>query len=82
MAMWKKNMTPEEAASVVERFLAGDCSSIEWCDFAETRQQDPRVEQYRKRCDKLSPLLNRPGVMDGAAVAELTKIIEELRSLV
>jgi hypothetical protein len=31
--------------------------------------------------DKLSPLVNRPGEMDKAAVAELRSIVEELRSL-
>jgi hypothetical protein len=74
-------MTPQEAAHVIERFLDGTSDSIEWCDFAETRQEDPRVERYRKRCDKLSPLVNRPGEMDQAAVAELRSIVEELRSL-
>jgi hypothetical protein len=78
---WKRDMTPEEAAQVIERFLNGAGDSIEWSDFAETRQQDPRVELYRKRCDELSPLVNRPGEMDPAAVAELTSIVKELRSL-
>jgi len=74
-------MTPAEAAAVVDRFLRETPDSIEWCDFAETRRQDPRVEKYRKRCDKLSPLVNRPGEMDEGAVAELRAIIEELRSM-
>ncbi len=74
-------MTPEEAAQVIERFLAGVSNSIEWCDFAETPQDDPRVERYRKRCDTLSPLVNRPGEMDRAAVEELRTIVEELRAL-
>ena len=73
-------MTPEEAARLIEGFLAGNCSSIEWCDFAETRQEDPKVESCSQRCDKLGPMINRPGEMDGAAAAELTKIVEELRS--
>jgi hypothetical protein len=50
-------------------------------DFAETRQKDPRVEQYRKRCDKLSPLVNRPGEMDAAAVVELRSIIQQLQAM-
>jgi hypothetical protein len=79
---WKKDMNPEEAAQVIERFLAETESYPgEWADFAETRQQDPRVEPYRKRCDKLSPLVNRPGEMDEAAAAELRSIIAELRSI-
>jgi hypothetical protein len=77
---WKSDMTPEEAAQVIERFLNGPSDSIEWCDFAETSQDDPRVERHRRRCDKLSPLVNQPGGMDAAAVAELRSIIEELRS--
>ena len=74
-------MTPEEAAQVIERFLAGVSNSIEWCDFAETPKDDPRVEGYRKRSDPLSPLVNRPGEMDRAAVEELRTIVEELRAL-
>jgi hypothetical protein len=78
---WKRDMSPEEAALVIERFLEGTCDSIEWCDFAETPQQYPTVERYRDRCDKLSPLVNRPGEMDKAAVAELRSMIDELRSM-
>lgn len=76
---WKPDMTPEEAAGVSERFIDDSGDSIEWCDFAETKQTDPRVEKHRKRCDKLSPLVNRPGEMDGRAVAELRSIIQNLR---
>jgi hypothetical protein len=79
--MWKMDMTPEEAAQVIERFLDGPSDSIEWCDFAETKQEDARVESHRKRCDELSPFVNRPGGMDAAAVAELRSIIRELRFL-
>jgi hypothetical protein len=74
-------MTPEEAAQVIERFLGEAPDSVEWCDFAETRQKDARVERCRKRCDELSPLVNRPGDMDAAAVAELRSIAHELRSM-
>jgi hypothetical protein len=80
MGRWKRDMRPEEAAQVIERFLDGPSDSIEWCDFAETKQQDATVERYRKRCDKLSPLVNRPGDIDEAAVGELRSMIEELRS--
>jgi hypothetical protein len=72
-------MTPEDAAAVIERFLGETPNSVEWCDFAETPQRDRTIEGYRRRCDQLSPLVNRPGEMDGAAVAELKSIVEELR---
>jgi len=78
---WKPDMSPEQAAQVIERFLMGTANSIEWCDFAETRQKVQNVEHYRKRCDELSPLVNRPGEMDRAAVAELKTIVDELRAL-
>jgi hypothetical protein len=74
-------MTPEEAAAVIERFLGETPDSMEWCDFAETPQRHSKVERYRRRCDKLSPLVNRPGEMDKSAVSELRSIIEELRSM-
>ncbi len=78
---WKRDMSPEQAAQVIERFLTEtELYPFEWTDFAETKQQDPRVELYRKRCDKLSPLVNGPGEMDQTAVAELRSIIEKLRS--
>jgi hypothetical protein len=79
---WKRDMSPEKAAQVIERFLAEtELYPFEWTDLAETKQQDPRVELYRKRCDKLSPLVNSPGKMDESAVLELRSIIQELRSL-
>jgi hypothetical protein len=79
---WKREMGPEEAPQVIERFLAEtEQYPFEWTDFAETEQQDPRVELYRRRCDKLSPLVNRPGEMDETAVAELKSMIDEMRSL-
>jgi len=81
-AKWKRDMSPHEAAHVIDRFLAGTSSyAQEWTDFAETRQQDTRVERFRKRCDALEPLVNRPGPMDENAVAELRSMIEELRSM-
>jgi len=78
---WKRDMTTEEAAAVIERFLGETPDSVEWCDFAETPQRDRTVERYRRRCDQLSPVVNRPGEMDEAAVAELRSMTEELRSM-
>ena len=77
---WKPDMSAAEAAAIIEGFLTGAIGSIEWCDFAETPQQDPAVEHYRKRCDKLSGLVNCPGERDEAAIAELKSMIQELRS--
>jgi hypothetical protein len=79
--MWKKDMSPEEAAQIIERFLAGhSLYPQEWNDFVETPQHNSRVEGYRMRCYQLDPLVNRPGDQDAASVAELESIIGMLRS--
>jgi hypothetical protein len=75
-------MTPLEIADVIERFL--DERSLypeEWVEFAETPQHDKKLDVYRKRCDQLDPLVNRPGEMDPTAVAELREMIDELREI-
>jgi len=81
--MWKKRMSHEEVADLIDRFLRGQSAyPQEWNDFAETRQSDPEIEEYRKRCDELDPLVNRPGVQDPKAIEELNRIVEKLRSRV
>jgi hypothetical protein len=79
--MWKKDMSSEEAAQIVERFLSDNSLyPQEWNDFVETTQQDKKVEYYRTRCEDLDPLVNRPEGPDEAAVIELKSIIQALRS--
>ena len=74
-------MSPEEAAQVIERFLASESDyPQEWNDFVETRQQDQAVELYRKRCYELDPLVNRPDPQEQSAVEELHSIIQKLRN--
>ncbi len=74
-------MTSEDAAQVIERFLAdAGLYPQEWNDFVETPQRDKKVEFLRKRCYELDPLVNRPGEPDGLAVAELRSIVAALRS--
>ena len=59
--MWNRNMTLNEAAQIIERFSAGNSlHPQEWNDFVETPQCDERVERYRKRCNKLDPVVNCP----------------------
>lgn len=75
-----RNMTSLEMADVIERFL--DERSLypeEWVEFAETPQRDKKLDAYRKRCDQLDPLVNRPGEMDPTAVGELREMVDELR---
>lgn len=79
--MWKKNMNIEEVAQLIERFLEGrSLYPQEWNDFVDTVQDDSVVENYRRQCRVLDPLVNRPGVPDPDVVARLQGIIKCLRS--
>ena len=74
-------MNREEVAQLIERFLENKCRyPQEWNDFVDTPQQDSVIENYRRQCYELDPLVNRPGVSDPDAVAGLKAIIERLRS--
>ena len=75
-------MTALEMADLVERFL--DERSLypqEWGEFVDVPQHDKMLDFYRRRCDQLDPLVNRPGEMDPTAVAELREMIAELREI-
>jgi hypothetical protein len=82
---WRKpktNRTALEIADLIERFL--DERSLypqEWGEFVDVRQDDKKLDVYRKRCDMLDPLVNRPGDMDPTAVAELRSMVDELREI-
>jgi len=79
--MWTGDMSIEQAAQIVERFL--DRSSLypqEWHDFVETPQRNGAVVSLRKSCYQLDPLVNKPGSPDASAVAELRQILTVLRS--
>ena len=81
--MWKKDMNGEEVAQLIERFLE-DRSSYpqEWNDFVDTPQQEAAIDNYRRQCYGLDPLVNRPGAPDPDAVARLREIADRLRSRV
>ncbi len=79
--MWKKNMSREEVAEVIERFLEGRSSyPQEWNDFVDTPQQEAAIDNYRRQCYELDPLVNRPGLPDSDAVADLKELVQRLRS--
>ena len=78
----RREKTGPEIADIIERFLDGrSLYPQEWNDFVEIPQRQENLEAYRKRCDQLDPLVNRPGDMDPAAVAELKSMIKELREI-
>ena len=67
-------------AQIIERFLAGtSLYPQEWNDFVELSQLNKDVEEYRKRCYELDPLVNYPGEPDPEAVAELRAMVEKLK---
>jgi len=79
--MWKKNMGRQEVVQLIERFLEGRSSyPQEWNDFVDTPQQDNAVDNYRRQCSELDPLVNRPGLPDPNGVARLEALVEHLRS--
>jgi hypothetical protein len=79
--MWKKNMNSEEAAQLIERFLEGrSLYPQEWNDFVDASQDHSVVENCRRQCVQLDPLVNRPGMPDKDAVSRLQAIIQHLRS--
>jgi hypothetical protein len=79
--MWKKDMNGNEVALLIERFLGNQSLyPQEWNDFVDCRQEDGVIDDYRKQCDGLDPLVNRPGAMDPDAVAQLREIADRLRS--
>ena len=87
MVFWKqtksrRDKSATEVADIIERFLENrSLYPQEWNDFVESSQRDPSLDTFRKRCDQLDPLVNRPGDADPDAVSELRSIVTTLRSL-
>ena len=79
--MWKRNMNSEEVAQLIERFLENrSLYPQEWNDFVDTSQDDSVIDNYRRQCYELDPLVNCRGVQDPDAVARLKGVVERLRS--
>ena len=78
----KRSRTARDVADLIERFLEGrSLYPQEWNDFVDASQRNKTVEGYRRRCNELDPLVNRPGDPDAEAVAELRSMIGRLRDL-
>jgi hypothetical protein len=81
-AMKYKPKTATEIADLIERFVNGkSLYPQEWNDFVESRHPDGKLDLYRKRCDELDPQVNCPDPQDAKALAELRRMVDELRSL-
>ena len=77
----QRNATKTEVADLIDRFLDNRLAyPQEWNDFVECSQKDPDLELYRKKCDKLDPLVNRPDPVDQDALRELRLMAQELRA--
>lgn len=77
-----KRLTPTEAADLIERFLDGkERYPQEWNDFIDGLSVEDRVEPYRKTCDHLDSLVNRPDGPDPEAVSEIRNIVSALRRM-
>ena len=79
--MGKKDMSFQETAALIERFLNHESLyPQEWNDFIETSQGSKKVDQYRRRCYELDPIVNSPGIPDTAALEELRSMADRLRA--
>lgn len=77
----RRKRTKTEVAELIERFLENrPIYPQEWNDFVECHESDPVVEEYRKRCYDLDPLVNCPDPVDDDALTHLRGILHELRS--
>jgi hypothetical protein len=78
----RRRKTAGEIAGIIERFLNGTSRyPQEWNDFHECGLPDADLDKYRKRCDLLDHLVNSPEPQDSDAMAELRRMIEELRQI-
>jgi hypothetical protein len=72
--------TQSEIADLIERFLQNrSLYPQEWNDSVDCTQQDPAMDEYRRKCYELDPLVNRPQPVDEAAILELRELVERLR---
>jgi len=72
--------TPSEVADLIVRFIENrSFYPQEWNDFIECCHPDPAVEQVRKMCHDLDPLVNCPRAQDQNALKELRSIVERLK---
>jgi hypothetical protein len=77
-----KPRTAAEIADLIERFLNGrSLYPQEWNDFVECRLTDKKLDLYRKRCNELDPHVNCDDLQEAKPLAELRRMVDELRSL-
>lgn len=75
-------VTAEEAAGIIERFLADNSKyPQEWNDFVDSMRVEAGVEEFRERCDELNPMVNCPDPRDEPALVELREIATKLHEL-
>lgn len=76
----RKNLTVHDVGHIIERFLADSPRyAQEWNDFVEGKQRRPESERLRRRCNELDPLVNGPGDVAEAALAELRSMAVSAR---
>ena len=78
----KRLVSAEEAAGIIERFLTGAPNHPqEWNDFVDSKRGHPGIEEFRKRCDELDPIVNCPDPQDEEALTELRQIVITLQAI-
>jgi hypothetical protein len=73
--------TKAEVADIIERFLNGGGGGWDWDDFLSIPIADPELDEVRQRCDATRDDGYRNQWCGSAGIAELRRIVAELRSL-
>ncbi len=77
-----QDMTREEVADLIDRFLDGTCGPYDWDDFTSVRLGDPELEVARQACVEVNwkyPSGRSTGYRSAEGRAELRSIAAELR---
>ena len=77
----KRDLTRGQIADLVERFLDDRLANPqEWTDFVECRQRSAQMDEYRRICDELDPLINSHEPQDPDAIKRARALVFELRN--
>ena len=78
------DMTREEVATTIENFLDGLGERWDWDDFISFPITDPRLDEIRERCNRLSeefPAAERGHYCGPGGVEVMRAFVRELREL-
>jgi hypothetical protein len=81
-ASFNQPMTPNQAADLIDRFVAGSTGPWDWDDFVSAPHSNPRIQAAAKRCARVPaqfPPTSPRSCTSDAGAAELRRIAAKLR---